>query len=83
MARLSRALLVTSLVAATWLRTLRAQQASPLAGYGFPSLETTEVYLNVFLDRLLGTLFGRLSQAPPFVLSHSRGMAAFLPLCSL
>ena len=31
----------------------RGQQASPLAGYGLPSLETTDVYVNVFLDRLI------------------------------
>ena len=29
------------------------QQLSPLAGQGVPSLETTEVYLSAFLDRLL------------------------------
>eukprot|EP00889_Picochlorum_renovo_P007699 jgi/Picre1/34729/NNA_002195.t1 len=36
-----------------YLSPVLAQQASPLAGQGVPPLETTEVYLNVFLDRLL------------------------------
>lgn len=31
----------------------RGQQSSPLAGQGLPSLETTEVYLSIFMDRLL------------------------------
>ena len=31
----------------------RAGQVSPLAGFGLPSLETTDVYVNIFLDRLI------------------------------
>lgn len=33
--------------------TVLGQQASPLAGQGVPPLETTDVYVNVFLERLL------------------------------
>lgn len=29
------------------------QQASPLAGQGVPNLETTKIYLNIFMDRLI------------------------------
>lgn len=29
------------------------QQSSPLAGQGLPPLETTEIYLNIFMDRLI------------------------------
>lgn len=48
-----RGLVCAILATCALVRVSRAQQASPLAGFGLPSLETTDVYVNVFLDRLI------------------------------
>ncbi len=47
--RLVRGILATCVLT----KVSEAQQASPLAGFGLPSLETTDVYVNVFLERLI------------------------------
>eukprot|EP00890_Picochlorum_soloecismus_P005017 jgi/Picsp_1/5516/NSC_02875-R1_ligand-gated ion channel len=49
----------------------QGQQLSPLAGQGVPSLETTEVYLSAFLDRLLEVDAAKYMHESQFLISVS------------
>jgi len=49
----------------------QGQQLSPLAGQGVPNLETTEVYLSAFLERLLDVDAAKYMHESIFLISVS------------